>query len=95
MDVARTVIRHGSHDVTLYARGDHSDASQHETSYAMLDGAKFEYNMSIVEINDDGPVFKKVYRDEEGNITGYSEETEQVYADSTIISISQGPRASW
>ena len=93
MDVARTVIRHGSHDVTLYARGDHSDASQHETSYAMLDGAKFEYNMSIVEINDDGPVFKKVYRDEEGNITGYSEQTEQIYPDSTIISISQGPKS--
>ena len=93
MDVARTVIRHGSHDVTLYARGDHSDASQHETSYAMLDGAKFEYNMSIVEINDDGPVFKKVYRDEEGNITSYSEETVQVYADSTIISISHGPKS--
>ncbi|HIR05616.1 MAG: NAD(P)-dependent oxidoreductase [Lachnospiraceae bacterium] len=93
MDVARTVIRHGSHDVTLYARGDHSDASQHETSYAMLDGAKFEYNMSIVEINDDGPVFRHVYRDEEGKVTGYSEETEQVYADSTIISISQGPKS--
>ena len=93
MDVARTVIRHGSHDVTLYARGNHSDASEHETSYAMLDGAKFEYNMSIVEINDDGPVFRKVYRDEEGNVTGYSEETEQVYVDSTIISISQGPKS--
>ncbi len=59
----------------------------------MLDGAKFEYNMSIVEINDDGPVFRKVYRDEEGKVTGYSEETEQVYADSTIISISQGPKS--
>lgn len=93
MDVARTVIRHGSHDVTLYARGNHSDASQHETSYALLDGAKFEYNKSIVEINDDGPVFRDVYRDEEGNITGYSEETEQVYADSVIISISQGPKS--
>ena len=59
----------------------------------MLDGAKFEYNMSIVEINDDGPVFRHVYRDEEGKVTGYSEETEQVYADSTIISISQGPKS--
>ncbi len=93
MDVARTVIRHGSHDVTLYARGNHSDASQHETSYALLDGAKFEYNKSIVEINDDGPVFRDVYRDEEGNVTGYSEKTEQVYADSVIISISQGPKS--
>lgn len=93
MDVARTVIRKGSHNVTLYARGSHSDASLHETQYAMLDGAKFEFNKSIVEINDEGPVFRDTLYDEEGNVTGYSEETEQVHADSTIISISQGPKS--
>ncbi len=93
MDVARTVIRQGSHDVTLYARGNRSDASHHETSYAMLDGAKFEYNKSIVEINDDGPVFQTVLCDAEGNAAGLSQETEQVYADSVIISISQGPKS--
>ena len=93
MDVARTVIRQGSHDVTLYARGSRSDASHHETSYAMLDGAKFEYNKSIVEINDQGPVFRNVIFDAEGNVTGLSQETEQVCADSVIISISQGPKS--
>ncbi|MCD8277953.1 FAD-dependent oxidoreductase, partial [Enterocloster citroniae] len=93
MDVARTVIRKGSHNVTMYARGKHSDASLHETQYAMLDGARFEFGKSIVEINDDGPVFRDVCFDEEGNITGYSEETEQVKADSVIISISQGPKS--
>lgn len=93
MDVARTAIRHGSHDVTLYARGSRSDASLHETQYAMLDGAKFEFNKSIVEINDDGPVFRDVLCDGEGNVTGYSGETAQVYADSVIISISQGPKS--
>ena len=93
MDVARTVIRKGSRNVTLYARGRHSDASLHETQYAMLDGARFEFGRSIVEINDDGPVFRGVNYDEEGNITGYSEELEQVNADSVIISISQGPKS--
>ena len=93
MDVARTVIRKGSRDVTLFARGKQSDASHEETQYAMLDGAKFEYCKSPVEINDDGPVFREVYFDEEGNITGYSEQTQQVYADSVIISISQGPKS--
>ncbi len=93
MDVARTAIRQGSHDVTLYARGSRSDASQHETSYAMLDGAKFEYNKSIVEINDNGPVFRNVLLDAEGNAAGLSQETEQVYADAVIISISQGPKS--
>ena len=94
MDVARTVIRKGSHHVTLYARGSHSDASLHETQYAMLDGAKFEFSRNIVEINDNGPVFQQILYDEEGNVTGYSGEKEQVYADSVIISISQGPKSN-
>ncbi|MCC8026884.1 MAG: NAD(P)-dependent oxidoreductase [Clostridium sp.] len=93
MDVARTAIRKGSHSVTLYARGSHSDASLHETQYAMLDGARFEFNKSIVEINDQGPVFRNTLCDQDGNVTGYSRETEQVYADSVIISISQGPKS--
>ena len=38
-------------------------------------------------------MFRDVCFDEEGNITGYSEETEQVKADSVIISISQGPKS--
>ena len=59
----------------------------------MLDGAKFEFCKGIVEINDDGPVFKDVFYDEEGNITGYSEDTEQVHVDSVVISISQGPKS--
>ena len=93
MDVARTVIRKGSHHVTLYARGNHSDASLHETQYAMLDGAKFEFNRNVVEINDNGPVFQQILYDEEGNAAGVSDEKEQVYADSVIISISQGPKS--
>lgn len=93
MDVARIVIRRGSHNVTMYARGGRSGASLHEIQHAMLDGARFEFGKSIVEINDDGPVFRDVCFDEEGNITGYSEETEQVKADSVIISISQGPKS--
>lgn len=92
MDVARTVIRHGSHEVTLYARGLKSDASEHETAYAKLDGARFEFAKGIVEINDDGPVFRDIIYNEKGEKTGESETTEQVYADSVIISISQGPK---
>lgn len=93
MDVARTALRKGAISVTLYARGKTGNASQHETSYAKLDGAKMEYCRQIVEINDDGPVFQEIYYDEEENKIGLSEELEQVYADSTIISISQGPKS--
>lgn len=93
MDVARTALRKGAASVTLYARGNTSNASKHEMSYAKLDGAKMEYCHQIVEINDEGPVFREVYVDEEGNKIGESEELKQVYADSTIISVSQGPKS--
>ena len=93
MDVARTVIRHGARNVTLYARGLTSTASDHETSYAKLDGAHFQFGKQIVEITDDGPVFVDVQFDEEGKQIGLLEEREQIVADSTIISVSQGPKS--
>lgn len=93
MDVARTALRKGSRSVSLYARGLTSQASQHETTYAKLDGASLEFALSPVEINDDGPVFQRLCYDEEGSRIGAEEELVQVHADSTIISISQGPKS--
>ncbi len=90
MDVARTALRNGAEHVTLYARGNEITASSHEVSYATLDGAEFVFGMQIDSINEKGPVFRKAILDEEDNIIG--EELIQVEADSTIISISQGPR---
>ncbi|MBE5974524.1 MAG: NAD(P)-dependent oxidoreductase [Paenibacillaceae bacterium] len=93
MDVARTAIRHGARKVTLYARGTVSNASEHETAYAKLDGADFQFGKQIVEITDDGPVFVSVIHDETGKSIGQGEEREQFFADSTIISVSQGPKS--
>lgn len=93
MDVARTALRKGSRNVTMYARGLQSQASQHETTYAKLDGAQMEFGLQPVEINDEGVLFQKVLFDEEGNKTGISEELVQVQADSVIISVSQGPKS--
>lgn len=92
MDVARTALRNGAEHVALYARGNEIAASSHEVSYATLDGAEFVFGMQIDSINEKGPVFKKTILDEEENIIGEEEELIQVEADSTIISISQGPR---
>lgn len=89
---ARTALRNGAQKVSLYARGRHITASSHEVSYAKLDGAEFVFGMEIDSINEKGPVFKKSILDEEGKVVGYEEELIQVEADSTIISISQGPR---
>lgn len=93
MDVARTAIRHGARKVTLYARGTVSNASEHETAYAKLDGADFQFGKQIVEITDEGPVFVGVIHDETGKAIGQGEEREQYFADSTIISVSQGPKS--
>ena len=93
MDVARTALRKGAGNVTLYARGLTGNASQHEFTYAQLDGAHMEFEKQIVEINDDGPVFRNVLHDEAGNQIGISEDQIQVHADSVIISISQGPKS--
>lgn len=92
MDVARTALRNGSQHVTLYAPGKEVAASSHEKAYAELDGAEFVFGKQIVQITEQGPLFKSAIFDENDKIIGYTEETEQVEADSVIISISQVPR---
>lgn len=92
MDVARTALRNGACHVTLYARGTRAAASSHEISYAKLDGAEFVFGKEIQYITEKGPVFCNSILDENGRAIGCEKEEEQVEADSTIISISQGPR---
>lgn len=92
MDVARTALRGGTQKVMLFARGKNAAASSHEMSYARLDGAEFIFGKAIDSITPEGPVFKNSIFDENDKVVGYSEETELVHADSTIISVSQGPK---
>ena len=92
MDVARTALRNGTKEVTLYAMGKEIAASSHEVAYAKLDGAEIETGMQIQEISERGPVFKRTRYGENDEIIGTEDELIQVDADSTIISISQVPR---
>lgn len=92
MDVARTALRGGTQKVMLFARGKNAAASSHEMSYARLDGAEFIFGKAIDSITPEGPVFKNSIFDENDKVVGYSEKTELVRADSTIISVSQGPK---
>ena len=92
MDVARTALRNGTKEVTLYAMGKEIAASSHEVAYAKLDGAEIETGMQVQEITEKGPVFKKTRYGENDEIIGTEDELIQVEADSTIISISQVPR---
>lgn len=90
MDVARTVIRKGSRNVTCFERKDKVTASQYEFSYAQLEGVNFEFNKAPVEIKDDGVIFKDTTVDDEGK-TVVVEGSEKFYpSDSVIVSISQG-----
>ncbi|MBQ7370605.1 MAG: NAD(P)-dependent oxidoreductase [Blautia sp.] len=92
VDAARTALRHGVRNVTLYGRGTAPKASEYEMAYAALDGAAVKYNKEPLEITDEGPVFRTVMRNEAGEITGYEEEPDARKADSVIIAISQGPK---
>lgn len=92
MDVARTAIRKGIRNVTVYTHSETVRASQREVEYAQIEGVRFETCKSTVEITEQGPIMDTVYKDEEGK-THVVEGSRQLYkADSTIIAISQGPK---
>lgn len=92
MDVARTALRKGSHDLTCFSITKKIAASDYEYSYAKLEGVEFEYNKKPIEITDDGVIFRDLIEDEEGNLTEVEGSDTLYPADSVIISISQGPR---
>lgn len=98
MDVARTAVRNGAKEVyVMYRKGEREiTAIKHEVEYARLDGVRFEFYKSPVEIVDSGVVYRKteVVKDEDGQdkIVEIPGSEEVFAADSVIIAISQGPR---
>lgn len=92
MDVARTVMRNGSRNVTCFSINSKVAASEYEYNYAKLEGVNFCYNCKPVEILDDGVIFRDVIEYEDGTIEEI-EGSDRIYpSDSVIIAISQGPR---
>lgn len=92
MDVARTALRRGARFVTMYARSHHMSASSDEVAYAQLEGAEILFGYDIKLFTEKGPVFRRAQFNENNEVIGYDDELIQEHADSTIISISQGPR---
>lgn len=92
MDVARTAFRGGSQEVILVSNTMKATASEHEMSYAKLDGAEFVYGKSVVRITEEGPIFRSVRFDENGEIVGFEEDEELMPASSVIIAVSQVPK---
>ena len=92
MDVARTVLRKGSKQVTVYARSDVITASSVEAEYAKLDGVIFQFGKIVTHISEEGPFFKDAVFHEDGSVEE-ADDSEKLYrADSTIIAIGQGPK---
>ncbi|MGO1469826.1 MAG: NAD(P)-dependent oxidoreductase [Tissierella sp.] len=100
LDSARTALRNGAKDVKIFYRRSEEEmpSSENEIKYAKFDGVKFEFNKTPKEIkdncvyfadtenilNEDGKPELKTIED-----SGYCYE-----ADSTIVSISQGPKTN-
>ena len=90
MDVARTAIRKGVRNVTVFNRSDKVAASDLEYEYAKFDGVDFEFCKIPVEIKPDGVIFKDSVVNEDSSIEEV-EGSEKLYpSTSVIISISQG-----
>ncbi|MGN6712431.1 NAD(P)-dependent oxidoreductase [Anaerocolumna jejuensis] len=99
MDVARTALRNGSRYVTImYRKGAGSiDAEPVEVEYAKLDGVKFNFYQSPLEILDEGVKYQQTYAagtDENGReIVDILEGAEGLFeCDSVILAIGQKPR---
>ena len=92
MDVCRTAIRKGVRRVLCFSRTAKVAASKHEFDYATLEGVEFLYNKQPVEIVDEGVIFEDVIEHEDGSLVVVPDSKKLYEADSTIISISQGPR---
>ncbi len=89
MDVARTALRQGARNVTIYARSKHVSASSDEVEFAQLDGAELVYGKAIQEIDGNGPVFRTAIFDEGDAVVGYEDELDHVSCDTVVIAASQ------
>lgn len=92
MDVARTVIRKGALNVTVYSRTSVASASPREVEYAKIDGVYFEYDAAPIEITEEGVLFHSVKVDDHEKVIWEDDTPFFRKADSVIISVSQGPR---
>ena len=92
MDVARTAIRHGSRNVTVFVRAERALASKREMQYAQIDGVRFEDHQTAKAITDEGVIICDTEGTEDEGVT-LKEETARLFPASTvIIAISQTPQ---
>ena len=93
MDVCRTALRKGARHVNCFSLSEKVAASKHEFDYAVLEGVQFFYNKKAKEIVDEGVIFEDVAEYSDGTYEVVPDSAKLYPADSTIISISQGPKS--
>ena len=95
MDVARTVLRHGSRNVTLIFNRteDYITARKVELDFSLMDGAKIIYKKLTKRFVDEGVILSDCEVDEEGNCTEIEGSEKLFPCDSVIIAIGQGPKS--
>lgn len=92
MDVARTAFRGGAQQVTLVSNSLHATASEHEMDYTRLDGAEFVFGKSITRITEEGPMFRTVKFNDEGEAVGFEDDEALMPATAVVIAVSQMPK---
>ena len=93
MDVCRTALRKGVRHVNCFSLSEKVAASRQEFDYAVLEGVQFYFNKKPKEITDDGVIFEDIAEYNDGTYEIVPNSQKLYAADSTIISISQVPRA--
>lgn len=94
MDCARTAVRYDAEEVTCFARRGGITASAEETTCAKNEGVQFCFRCAPVEIREDGIVFRRTEKLEDGTFRQI-EGSEVFYpCDSVIISAGQASRSS-
>lgn len=98
IDAARTALRKGVREVIImYRRGEEDmPANREEIEYAKIDGVRFEFFKSPLEILDEGIRYIKTERSnkEKDRIVEIPGTEGILEADSVIIAASQGPKAN-
>jgi len=98
IDAARTALRKGVREVIImYRRGEEDmPANREEIEYAKIDGVKFEFFKSPLEILDEGIKYIKTEKsnNEKDRIVEIPGTEAILETDSVIIAASQGPKAN-
>ncbi len=93
IDVARTVVRHGCHDVTLvFNRAEEKlTACKKEVEFAKIDGVKFLFGKDTKRFTENGIITTDCEENADGKLEDVPGTETLIPSDSTIIAVGQGP----